>query len=64
MTKPKNSLKKIPTFRTEDEEREFWANADSTEYVDWSKSESVRFPSLRLTPRNDQAPPGGDVTPS
>ncbi|MBD3230251.1 MAG: hypothetical protein GF329_18880, partial [Candidatus Lokiarchaeota archaeon] len=27
-------LKKIPKFKNEDEEREFWANADSTEYID------------------------------
>jgi predicted DNA binding CopG/RHH family protein len=40
-------LKPIPTFRTEDEEREFWATHDSTEYVDWSKARVVRFPNLR-----------------
>ncbi len=49
MTRPRRALKKIPTFRTEDEERDFWADADSTEYVDWSKARSVRFPHLRPT---------------
>ncbi len=34
MSKPKRALKKIPTFRTEDEGRTFWATADSTAYVD------------------------------
>ena len=29
-------LKRIPKFKTEDEEREFWATHDSTEYMDWS----------------------------
>ncbi len=40
-------LKKIPHFKDEDEEREFWAIHDSTEYVDWSKAERVVFPNLR-----------------
>jgi len=31
--------KQIPQFNNEDEEREFWANHDSTEYIDWSKAE-------------------------
>jgi predicted DNA binding CopG/RHH family protein len=47
MSKRKHALKKIPTFKSEDAEREFWATADSTEYVDWSKARMVRFPSLR-----------------
>ncbi|MDZ4209726.1 MAG: BrnA antitoxin family protein [Candidatus Curtissbacteria bacterium] len=40
-------LKKIPHFKTEDEEREFWATHDSTEYIDWSKAEEVIFPNLK-----------------
>lgn len=47
MRKPKRALKRIPAFRTEDEECEFWATHDSTEYVDWSKARVVRFPNLR-----------------
>jgi predicted DNA binding CopG/RHH family protein len=47
MTRPKSALKKIPVFKTEGEEREFWTRADSTEYVDWSKARVVRTPSLR-----------------
>lgn len=42
-------LKKIPRFKSEKEEREFWQKADSTEYVDWSKAEKVSFPNLKLT---------------
>lgn len=49
MSKPKRALKKIPTFRSEAAEREFWATADSTEYVDWSAARFVRFPALRPT---------------
>lgn len=39
--------KKIPKFRTEDEEREFWATHDSTDYVDWKKAKRVVLPELR-----------------
>ena len=40
-------LKPIPTFRTEAEERKFWETHDSTDYIDWSKAERVRFPNLK-----------------
>jgi len=40
-------LKKIPKFKSEDEEREFWARHDSTEYIDWSKSKLTVFPNLK-----------------
>ena len=39
--------KKIPKFKTEDAEREFWATHDSTEYVDWSKAKRTVFPNLK-----------------
>jgi predicted DNA binding CopG/RHH family protein len=40
-------LKKIPNFQNEEEEKEFWEIHDSSEYIDWSKAESVRFPNLK-----------------
>jgi predicted DNA binding CopG/RHH family protein len=50
--------KSIPQFNNEDEEREFWATHDSTDYIDWSKAEkspsfsrpkpSTRTVSIRL----------------
>jgi predicted DNA binding CopG/RHH family protein len=41
--------KKLPNFKTEDEEREFWATSESTEYIDWSKSKKTILPnSIRL----------------
>lgn len=40
-------MKKIPTFKTEAEEQEFWATHDSTEYVDWSKAKRAVFPNLK-----------------
>ena len=44
-----NNLKNIPDFKSEDEERAFWATHDSTEYVDWSKAEKAVFPNLKLS---------------
>lgn len=40
-------LKQIPKFKDEDEERDFWATADTSEYFDWSKAEEVVFPNLK-----------------
>jgi predicted DNA binding CopG/RHH family protein len=45
MSKPKQ----IPIFASEAEERRFWETHDSTEYVDWSRAERVRFPNLKLS---------------
>jgi len=39
--------KRIPKFKSEDEEREFWATHDSTEYVDWRKAEKAVFSNLK-----------------
>jgi len=38
--------KQIPKFKSEDEEREFYASRDSTEYVDWKKAKRVVLPEL------------------
>ncbi|MGB5453229.1 MAG: BrnA antitoxin family protein [Sedimenticolaceae bacterium] len=46
MAKPK---KKIPEFKTEAEERQFWENNDSSEYLDWSQANSVRLPNLKAS---------------
>ena len=45
----KKKLKVIPKFKSEQEEREFWQNVDSTEYVDYSTIRRVTFPNLKLT---------------
>jgi hypothetical protein len=43
-------LKKIPVFKSEDEEFEFWSTHDSTDYVDWSKAiKNPPFPNLKKT---------------
>jgi len=36
-----------PIFRSEAQEREFWQNHDTTEYVDWSRARLAVFPSLK-----------------
>lgn len=40
-------LKPIPRFKSEAGERAFWETHDSTDYVDWSKAQRVRFPNLK-----------------
>jgi predicted DNA binding CopG/RHH family protein len=47
MPKAKPALKRIPRFRSEAEEADFWAKADSTEYLDWSRARPEAFPNLR-----------------
>ena len=42
-------MKTIPDFKTEQEERKFWENHDSTDYVDWSEAKLAVFPSLKPT---------------
>lgn len=43
------TLKPIPRFRNEAEERKFWETHDSTDYIDWSKAQRARFPNLKLS---------------
>jgi predicted DNA binding CopG/RHH family protein len=43
---------KIPKFRTEEEEREFWNSHDSTKYVDWKKAKEVTLPNLKPSARS------------
>lgn len=40
-------MKKIPKFKSEKEEQEFWASADSTEYIDWKKGKRMILPKLK-----------------
>jgi predicted DNA binding CopG/RHH family protein len=39
--------KQLPVFKNEDEEREFWATHDSTEYINWNRAEKVTFSNLK-----------------
>jgi predicted DNA binding CopG/RHH family protein len=40
-------LKPIPEFENEDEEREFWATHDSTDYIDWEAAGRIALPQLK-----------------
>ena len=40
---------KIPKFRNEDQEREFWSKIDLSEYLEASDFERVSFPNLKPT---------------
>lgn len=40
-------MKKIPRFKTEEAERRFWSEHDSTEYVDWKKGKRAVLSKLK-----------------
>jgi predicted DNA binding CopG/RHH family protein len=42
----------LPNFESEDEEREFWAERDSVDYVDWSRARRVVLPNLKPSTRS------------
>ena len=37
----------IPKFMNEDEERKFWSDKDSTEFIDWNSAEKVTLSNLK-----------------
>ena len=43
----KKNKKNIPEFKNEQEEREFWLDNDSVEYIDWNKAKPVIMPKLK-----------------
>lgn len=45
----KKRLKPIPKFASEDEERRFWEQHDTSEYLDWSQAQQVVMPKLKPT---------------
>lgn len=44
--------KKIPKFKSEAEERLFWQQNDSSEYIDWSNAEKTVLPKLKPSTRS------------
>ena len=46
-----NKLKKVPKFKSEKEELEFWATHDSADYIDYSKTKRALFPNLKPSTR-------------
>ena len=45
----KKRLKSVPDFTNEDEERQFWEQYDSSDYLDWGKAQQVVMPNLKPT---------------
>ncbi len=41
--------KPIPKFANEAEEQAFWRKHDSTDYLDWTKTQRVMLPNLKPT---------------
>lgn len=39
--------KPMPEFASEEEERVFWDENDSADYLDWSQARSIVFPKLK-----------------
>lgn len=48
---PNAKKKPVPKFGTEDEERKFWAENDSTEFIDWATASRRKLPNLKPTLR-------------
>ncbi|MGI8959695.1 MAG: BrnA antitoxin family protein [Bryobacteraceae bacterium] len=44
MTSTKKQIRKFPS---EEDERRFWAEHDSTDFIDWQSAQRVRFPNLK-----------------
>ena len=49
------TLKRIPEFGSEAEERKFWETHDSTDYVDWSKANHAYSKTTPITEENDNS---------
>jgi predicted DNA binding CopG/RHH family protein len=47
MNARKKRPKQPPKFRTEDEERDFWAEQDVVDFFDWENSVRGAFPALK-----------------
>jgi len=40
-------MKKIPEFKSETDERNFWTTADSTQYIDWQSGNRRKLTQLK-----------------
>ncbi len=45
----KKQLKSVPEFANENEERRFWEQHDSSDYLDWNQAQQVVMPKLKPT---------------
>jgi predicted DNA binding CopG/RHH family protein len=46
-----STKKQIPEFRSEQDERDFWAGHDSTGFIDWQSGQKRRLPNLKPSVR-------------
>ena len=46
------TLKRIPKFKNEEEERKFWAENDATDFIDFSGVSSSTFSNLKHTTKS------------
>jgi predicted DNA binding CopG/RHH family protein len=46
-----STKKLVPKFRSEEDERKFWAKNDSTEFIDWQDGQRRKFPRLKPSSR-------------
>jgi predicted DNA binding CopG/RHH family protein len=51
VSEAKQVKRKIPEFKSEDEERAFWAAHDAADLIDWEQARPARLPNLRPTTR-------------
>ena len=49
--KTKKPLCEFPTFASEQQEREFWQEHDSAEFVDWTQATTLTLPKLKPSTR-------------
>ncbi len=47
-----SAKKKIPRFTSADEERKFWENHDSADFIDWKNADRVILSKLKPTVRS------------
>jgi len=44
-----SDLKKIPDFKSPEEEARFWDEHDSADYIEWPDAKKAIFPNLKLS---------------
>lgn len=45
----KKRLRSVPDFANENDERRFWEQYDSSDYLDWKQAQQVVMPNLKPT---------------
>ncbi len=51
MARVKQKIRRLPSLKSEDQEREFWASHDSVDFIDWRRAKRAELPNLRPTTR-------------